>query len=93
MLLQLNPSIPVHVVENPDGFPVGDGLAVFLESQGLENHALWAVAYDVGGAVWWVPNPFIRLQVNPSAGRHRSDTTCSSSISNSAGKTSCKTSP
>jgi hypothetical protein len=76
MLVQLNPSIPMHVVENPDGFPVGNGLAIFLESDGLEHHVLWAVAYDDGGSVYWVPNPFVRLQSNPSAGRRVGGKAC-----------------
>jgi hypothetical protein len=66
----------MHVVENPDGLPVGDGLAIFLKSPGLELRVLWAVAYGNGGQVWFVPNPYLRLQVNSTAGRHRSENTC-----------------
>ncbi len=73
--------------------PAGDGLAVLVLDYGIDFHVLWDVAYGNGGQVWWVPNPYIRLQINPTAGRHRSDNTCSPSISNSVGKTSCETRP
>jgi hypothetical protein len=69
MIHQCRPPIPVHVVENAAGFPAGNGQAVFLLDYSLEHHVLWAVAFDDGGAVFWVPNPFVRLQVNASAGR------------------------
>jgi hypothetical protein len=70
MVLQLSPSLPVIVVENPSAIPAGSGLAIFLSDDGLESHTVWAVAYDDGGAIFWVPNPFIRLQANPTAGRN-----------------------
>jgi hypothetical protein len=66
---QLNPSIPVYVVEQLAGFPTGTGQAVGWIDYGQEHHVLWGVAYDDGGAVFWVPNPFIRLQFNLSAGQ------------------------
>jgi hypothetical protein len=68
-LMQLEPAIPMVVVENPAGFPTGSGLAVVVADYGLEHHALWAIARDVDRAIWWVPNPYVRLQFNPSAGR------------------------
>jgi hypothetical protein len=70
MILQLAPSVPVFIVENAAGIPIGSGLAIFLLDESREHHTLWCVAYDNGGSVWWVPQPFVRLQVNPSAGRH-----------------------
>jgi hypothetical protein len=62
-------------VENPAGFPPGDGLAVFILDYGIEHHVLWGIAMNDGGSVYWVPNPFVRLQFNSSAGRyHRGQT-------------------
>jgi hypothetical protein len=70
-ILQLTPSLPVFVVDNPGGFPTGTGLAIFLIDESREHHTLWAVALDDGGSVYWVPNPYVRLQANMSVGRRR----------------------
>jgi hypothetical protein len=68
-LLQLDPQVPVAIVAGPGGMPTGKGRAIFLLDYGPEEHILWAVSLDDGGAVWWVPNPLVRLRPNPSLGR------------------------
>lgn len=66
-ILQLNPSIPVHVINK------GIGEALFLLDYSKESDVLWAVALDNGGEVWWVPNKDIRLLPNYSIGRIKSE--------------------
>ena len=53
-----------------------NGLAVFIREYGIEFHVLWAIAYNDGRTVWRVPNPFVRLWVNPSASRHLGGKRC-----------------
>ena len=68
MILQLVPSIPVHVINK------GSGEAIFLLDYGKEDHCIWGVALDNDGTVWWVPNPDIRLLPNYSIGRTKDET-------------------
>ena len=67
MILQLNPAIPVDVV-NFDG-PNGPGIAHLVIDYGIESHLVFVVAMDLTGQVWSVPNPSVRFQTNLSAGR------------------------
>jgi hypothetical protein len=69
MLTQLNPSVPVVVVENKLGMPTGNGLAAFLIDYGQEHNVLWGIIMDKTGEVWWVQNSLIRVQTNRSFGR------------------------
>lgn len=69
MFHRLEPPIPLRVVASPAGIPAGDGLAFGVQDMGIEHHALWVVAMDATGEIWWVPNPFVRLRHNPTAGR------------------------
>lgn len=62
-ILQLNPSIPVHVMNK------GTGEALFLQEISKEDHLIWIVALDDSGEVWQVPNPEIRLLNNYTIGR------------------------
>lgn len=62
-IVQLNPSIPVHVVGK------GSGEAVGWMDYGKEDHLIWIVAMDESGEVWCVPNPEIRFMPNFSIGR------------------------
>ena len=62
-ILQLNPSIPVFVVNK------GQGEAIGWLDYGKEDHLLWIVAMCDSGEVWTVPNPEIRLLNNYSIGR------------------------
>lgn len=62
-MIQLNPSIPVHVMNK------GSGEAVGWIDYGKEDHLIWIVAVDGTGEVWLVPNPEIRFLNNYSIGR------------------------
>lgn len=63
MYVQLEPSLPMHVLDR------GDGLAIGVIDYGVEHHLLWVVALDADGTIWCVPNPRVRLQPNWSMGR------------------------
>ena len=62
-LTQLDPPIPLHVVDR------GPGFAIAVIDYGQEFDLLWVVGMDDGGEVWCVPNPQVRLQSNWSMGR------------------------
>jgi hypothetical protein len=66
MLIQLNPSIPVHIIGK------GSGEAIGWLDYSKEDHLMWIVALDSDGSVWTVPNPDIRLLNNYSIGRQYS---------------------
>lgn len=68
MILQLNPTIPIYVVES-DRHPSGNGLAFCLIDYSIEHNVLWGVAFDVTGEVWCIENKYIRMQKNVSVGR------------------------
>lgn len=63
MIKQLNPSIPVRVVDK------GIGECLAWIDYGKEDHILWMVAMDDTGEVWTVGNDKIRLLKNTSIGR------------------------
>ena len=65
MFAQLNPSIPVHVLER------GDGQAIAVIDYGPEHHLVWVTALDANGEIWCAPNPQVRLQSNWTMGRKR----------------------
>jgi hypothetical protein len=62
-MLQLNPSIPVYVVNK------GAGEAIGWIDYGKEDHLIWIVTLDANGEVWCAPNPEIRFEPNYSIGR------------------------
>jgi len=62
-IVQLDPSIPVHVMNK------GEGEAVGWIDYGKEDHLIWIVAMANSGEVWCVPNPEIRFMPNFSIGR------------------------
>lgn len=64
MIVQLNPSIPVYVV-NKDV----TGECVGWIDYSKEDDLLWIVALDSTGEVWIEPNNNIRLLKNYSIGR------------------------
>jgi hypothetical protein len=63
MILQLDPPIPVFVVDR------GPGLAHLVIDYGPEHHLLWTVFLDSDGTCWTAQNPQVRAQWNPSMGR------------------------
>ncbi|MEO7864808.1 MAG: hypothetical protein ABIR63_02925 [Sphingomicrobium sp.] len=62
---QLDPPIPVFVTDR------GPGLAFAVIDYGPEFDLLWVTGMDDGGAIWCVPNPQMRLQLNWSMGRRK----------------------
>lgn len=65
MFVQLNPSIPMHVIDR------GSGQAFAVIDYGPEHHLIWVVALDDGGQIWAAPNPQVRVQENWSMGREK----------------------
>lgn len=64
MITQLNPSIPVYVVDKQT-----EGEALAWIDYSKEDDLLWVVALDNGGEVWIINNKDIRLCKNYSIGR------------------------
>ena len=82
MFTQLNPPIPLHVLDK------GDGLAIGLIDYGPEHNLLWITALDATGEIWCAPNPQVRMQANWSMGRAKSPAVAASKqrmASNNAG--------
>lgn len=65
MFTQLNPTIPVEVIDK------GKGYAIAVIDYGQEHHLLWIVAMDDTGEVWAAPNPKVRVRPNWSMGSPR----------------------
>ena len=66
MFTQLNPPIPLHVLDK------GNGSAIGVIDYGQEHDLLWVTAIDATGEIWCAPNPRVRMQGNWSMGRPRS---------------------
>ncbi len=67
MFTQLNPSIPVLIVNK------GTGEAIAVIDYSKEDDLIFVVALDDGGEVWCVPNKDIRLIKNYTIGRKIKD--------------------
>ncbi|WP_425456261.1 hypothetical protein [Alteraurantiacibacter aquimixticola] len=65
MFTQLNPSLPVHVLDR------GKGQAVGVIDYGPEHHLIWVTTLDANGEIWCAPNPQVRFQGNWTMGRKR----------------------
>ena len=63
MFTQLNPSLPLHVLDK------GDGQAIGLIDYRPEHNLIWVTALDASGEVWCAPNPTVRFQKNWTLGR------------------------
>ena len=63
MFTQLNPPLPLHVLDK------GNGLAVGLIDYGPEHNLIWVTALDSSGEVWCAPNPSVRFLKNWTMGR------------------------
>jgi hypothetical protein len=61
--VQLDPMLPVHVVER------GDGFAIAVIDYGQEHNLIWVTAITATGEIWCAPNPTVRLQNNWTMGR------------------------
>jgi hypothetical protein len=64
MFTQLNPPIPVNVLEK------GSGYAIAVIDYGQEHNLIWVTALDASGEIWCAPNPKVRLGSNWSMGRN-----------------------
>ena len=60
---QLDPPIPLTVLDK------GDGYAVAVIDYGQEFDLLWVVALNESREIWSAPNPQVRMQGNWSMGR------------------------
>ena len=67
MFTQLNPPLPVIVLEK------GPGLAFAVIDYGMEHNLIWVTALDATGEIWCAPNPKVRLQANWSMGRTKDE--------------------
>ena len=65
---QLNPPIPLTVIDK------GDGMAFAVIDYGAEHNLLWVTAIDATGEIWCAPNPKVRMQKNWSLGRAAPET-------------------
>ena len=63
MFTQLNPPLPVYVIDR------GAGLAFAVIDYGMEHNLIWVTAIDATGEIWCAPNPKVRLSENWTAGR------------------------
>ena len=66
MFTQLNPPLPLHVLDK------GDGQAIGMIDYGPEHHLVWITAIDATGEIWCAPNPQVRMQSNWTLGRRTS---------------------
>ncbi|MGJ3648566.1 hypothetical protein ACLB0R_08840 [Sphingomonas sp. GlSt437] len=62
---QLDPTIPVHVLDK------GPGFAFAVIDYGQEHNLVWVTAINETGEIWCAPNPQVRLQSNWTMGRAR----------------------
>lgn len=62
---QLDPTIPVHVIDK------GAGFAFAVIDYGQEHNLIWVTAINETGEIWCAPNPQVRLQGNWTMGRSR----------------------
>jgi hypothetical protein len=65
MLVQLNPAIPLHVIDK------GDGFAIAVIDYGQEHNLIWVTAITKTGEIWCAPNSTVRLLPNWTMGRAR----------------------
>ncbi len=60
---QLDPTVPVHVLEK------GDGYAFAVIDYGQEHNLIWVTAITATGEIWCAPNPRVRVASNWTMGR------------------------
>ncbi len=66
MFQQLEPPMPVHVLDK------GDGFAIAVIDYGQEHNLIWVTAINDTGEIWGGPNPRVRMQANWTMGRVKS---------------------
>ncbi len=60
---QLNPPLPVSIVDK------GQGFAIAVIDYGQEHDLIWVTAMTENGEIWCVPNPRVRVRANWTMGR------------------------
>jgi hypothetical protein len=63
MFTQLNPSLPLHVLDRGDGYAIG------MIDYGQEHNLIWVTVLNDTGEVWCAPNPMVRFGKNWTMGR------------------------
>ncbi len=63
MFTQLNPTLPVHVLERGDAYAIG------VIDYGQEHNLIWVTVLNETGEVWCAPNPMVRFGKNWTMGR------------------------
>ena len=63
MFTQLNPTLPLHVLERGDGYAIG------VIDYGQEHNLIWVTVLDESGEVWCAPNTMVRFNRNWTMGR------------------------
>ena len=63
MFTQLNPPIPVDVIDR------GSGYAIAVIDYGQEHNLIWVTAISDTGEIWCAPNPKVRMARNWTMGR------------------------
>jgi hypothetical protein len=66
MFTQLNPTLPLHVLERGDGYAIG------VIDYGQEHNLIWVTVLNDTGEVWCAPNPMVRFGKNWTMGRGES---------------------
>lgn len=66
MFVQLNPVIPIHVIDK------GSGYALAVIDYGEEHNLIWVTAINDTGEIWCAPNPKVRMLDNWTMGRQSS---------------------
>ena len=61
--VQLNPALPVHVLDKGDGYAFG------VIDYGQEHNLIWVTGITATGEIWCAPNPKVRLHANWTMGR------------------------
>lgn len=62
---QLDPPLPLTVLDK------GDGFAIAVIDYGQEHNLIWVTAINDTGEIWCAPNPRVRMQSNWTMGRRR----------------------
>lgn len=63
MFTQLNPTLPLHVLDR------GDGYAIAVIDYGQDHNLIWVTVLNETGEVWCAPNPLVRFGKNWTMGR------------------------
>ncbi|MCB2047212.1 MAG: hypothetical protein KDE32_03185 [Novosphingobium sp.] len=63
MFTQLNPALPLHVLDRGDGYAIG------IIDYGQEHNLIWVTVLNESGEVWCAPNPMVRFGKNWTMGR------------------------